>query len=55
VITVELNRSLMRSDLVVGCHGCARCSGRVHHPELSTLLGFRGVEREQAENVHLVG
>lgn len=55
VITLELNRSLMRSDLVLACHGCARCGGRVHHPELSTLLGFQGPEREHAEDVHLVG
>lgn len=62
VITLELNRSLLRSDLVVGCHGCARCGGHVRRPELSTLLGFQGadreqaeLDREQAENVHLVG
>lgn len=55
VITLELNRSLLRSDLVVGCHGCARCGGKLHHLELSTLLGFQGPEREQAEDVHLVG
>lgn len=55
VITLELNRSLLRSDPVVGCHGCARCGRRVQHPELSTLLGFQSPEREQAADVHLVG
>lgn len=56
VITLELNRSLLRSDLVVGCHGCARCGGKVRRPDLGTLLGFQGSERELAEDdVHLVG
>lgn len=55
VITLELNRSLMRSDLVVGCHGCARCGRAARRPGLGTLLGFQGPEREQEEDVHLVG